>query len=129
MLSGPADLIAAARRSRKMLGGGLRQAGVLAAAGIYALDHNIERLVHDHEHAAELAEGLAGLDGVDAVSCHTNMVFVATEKAGHPLELRLRDRGVLARAAQSPIRLVTHLDVGAEEIEAAVRAFGDALTH
>ena len=129
MLSGPAELIAEARKWRKMLGGAMRQSGLLAAAGIYALDHNVERLVHDHEHAAALAEGLADLDGIEVVGQATNMVFIATEKAGHPFEVRLRDRGVEARVAESPARLVTHLDVGAEEIEATVRAFADALAH
>ena len=129
VLSGSAELIAEARKWRKMLGGAMRQSGLLAAAGIYALDHNVERLVHDHEHAAELAKGLAELEGVEVLGQATNMVFVHTEKAGHPFEVRLRDRGVDARVSQSPIRLVTHLDVGTAEIEATVRAFADALSH
>jgi threonine aldolase len=129
VLSGPAELIGEARRWRKMLGGAMRQSGLLAAAGLHALDHNVERLAHDHTHAAQLAEGLAGIDGLEVVGQHTNMVFVELPTAGHPLELRLRDRGVEARVAHSPARLVTHLDIGAEEVEAAVRAFADALAH
>ncbi len=129
LLSGPADLIDEARRWRKMLGGGLRQAGVLAAAGIHALDHHVDRLAEDHDNAERLAKGLTEVDGVEVLDQATNMVFVAIEAAGDPLVDRLRGRGVLARVAESPARLVTHMDVSADDIDGAVRALADALAH
>lgn len=76
VLVGSQDLVHAARRWRKVLGGGMRQAGVIAAAGLYALKHNIDRLADDHRRAAELAAGLAELPGIELIGQATNMVFL-----------------------------------------------------
>ncbi|MGO4610818.1 beta-eliminating lyase-related protein, partial [Variovorax sp. 2RAF20] len=76
VLLGTQELINVARRWRKVVGGGMRQAGILAAAGLYALDHNVARLADDHARAARLAEGLDGLSGLRVVARHTNMVFI-----------------------------------------------------
>jgi threonine aldolase len=111
-----------ARRARKILGGGMRQAGIIAAAGLYALEHNVERLREDHENAARLARGLREL-GQEA-QLNTNMVLlkVAAEKAAS-LGEHLKKNGVLV-LARSPMRLVTHLDVDAGGVERALKAFG-----
>jgi threonine aldolase len=119
-LVGPKDFIARAHRIRKMAGGGLRQAGILAAAALHALDHHIERLAKDHANARALAEGLQGLTGVSVQPPQTNIVFVdlAQEKAAGAVE-RLAAAGVLATGLYR-LRLVTHLDVKAEDIPRAV---------
>ena len=131
VLAGPADLIDEAHKWRKMLGGGLRQAGIVAAAGLYALHHHIDRLADDHANAARLAEGLAAIDGVKIDSCATNMVFIRLddEVLGERSDLRgeLAGRGVLTRWNGSRSRLVTHLDVSAADIETAVEAFAELL--
>ena len=121
VLLGQADFISKARRSRKILGGGMRQAGILAAAGLYALENNVERLADDHRNAARLADGLRAFDL--PVEVHTNMVFArlpADRVQG--LAEHLRTRGVLALPAPR-MRLVTHLDVDAAGIERALAAF------
>jgi threonine aldolase len=117
---GPKDFIARAHRVRKMLGGGMRQAGVLAAAASHALDHHIERLAEDHANARTLAEGLAGLPGVTVQPPQTNIVFVdlAPEKAPGVVE-RLRAAGVLCTGLYR-LRFVTHLNVSADDITRAV---------
>ena len=119
-LVGPKDFIARAHRSRKMLGGGMRQAGVLAAAALHALDHHIDRLAEDHANARALAEGLQGLPGVTVEPPQTNIVFVdpAADKAAGAVE-RLRRAGVLCTGLYR-LRLVTHLDVSAADIGRAV---------
>jgi threonine aldolase len=119
-LAGPKALIARAHRWRKMLGGGLRQAGVLAAAAAHALDHHVERLAEDHANARRLADGLQGLPGVTVTPPQTNIVFVdvAPEKAAGLVE-RLRAAGVLCTGLYT-LRLVTHLDVTAADIDRAV---------
>ena len=131
VLAGPADLIDEAHKWRKMLGGGLRQAGIVAAAGLYALEHHIERLADDHTNAARLAEGLGAIDGVKIDSCATNMVFIRLddEVLGERADLRedLAGRGILTRWNGSQSRLVTHLDVTADDIEIAVDAFAELL--
>ncbi len=122
VLVGKKDLIEKARRARKMLGGAMRQAGVLAAAGLYALENNVERLKDDHDNAARLANGLREM-GLE-VAQHTNMVF-AEVGAARCAELaeHLRRNGVLVLARPS-LRLVTHLDVDAAGIVRALAAFG-----
>jgi threonine aldolase len=119
-LVGSKALIAKAHRARKMLGGGMRQAGVLAAAALHALEHHVERLAVDHANARRLAEGLAGLPGVSVEPPHSNILFVdlAPEKAAGAVE-RLRAHGVLCTGLYK-LRLVTHLDVSADDIEHAV---------
>ena len=119
-LVGSHALIKRAHRIRKMLGGGMRQAGVLAAAASYALDHHIERLADDHANARALAEGLAGLPGVTVQPPQTNIVFVdlAPEKAAGVVE-RLAAAGVLCTGLYR-LRFVTHLNVSAADIARAV---------
>ena len=132
VLVGPADLIDEAHKWRKMLGGGLRQAGIVAAAGLYALDHHIERLADDHANAARLADGLAAIDGVKIDSCATNMVFIRLDdevlgERPAPRE-ELADRGILTRWNGSQARLVTHLDITADDIETVIGAFAELLS-
>ncbi len=121
-LVGSAALIARARRHRKMLGGGLRQAGVLAAAADHALTHHVERLAVDHANAHQLAEGLAGLPGVAVVAPDTNIVFLDLAPAidGAAAVRRAAAQGVLLTGGQR-LRLVTHLDVASDQIRQAVQ--------
>jgi threonine aldolase len=121
VLLGSKPFIEKAKRARKILGGGMRQAGVIAAAGLYALENNVERLRVDHENAERLARALRELDlGVEH---HTNMVMVQIppDKA-QPLEAHLKKNGVRV-LPRAPLRLVTHLDVDAAGIDRAVAAF------
>lgn len=124
VLCGRKDLITKARRWRKVLGGGMRQAGVLAAAGVYALNNHVDRLSEDHDNAARLAKGLDDLPGVsvDPWSAQTNMVFLrlATEPALQ-LKAKLSSDGILIGSGPN-IRLVTHLDVSRAEIDRTVSA-------
>ena len=119
-LCGSRDLILRARRVRKMLGGGMRQAGVLAAAALHALDHHVGRLAEDHANAAALAAGLRGLDGVTVQPPQTNIVFVdlAPARAAGVVE-RLREGGVLCTGLYR-LRFVTHLDVTAADTARAL---------
>ncbi|MGO4702382.1 low-specificity L-threonine aldolase [Dyella sp. 2RAB6] len=125
VLLGPGALIEKARRWRKVAGGGWRQAGMLAAAAIHALDHQVARLAEDHARAVTLATRLGHLPGVKLLGQHTNMVFVDVPAA------RLRELDAHLRAAQVRIsigylptlRLVTHLDVDDDGIERTVDAF------
>ena len=121
VLLGKAEFISKARRARKILGGGMRQAGILAAAGLYALENNVERLSDDHRNAARLAEGLRALDL--PVEVQTNMVFVRPPPDRiQGLVEYLKARGVLVLPAPR-MRLVTHLDVDAAGVERALAAF------
>ena len=124
-LCGSADFIYRARRLRKMAGGGMRQAGVLASAASYALDHHVDRLADDHALMRELAAGLAGIEGLSFDVPQTNILFVdlsgpARERA-QALVDHLRERGVLAIGLYR-LRFVTHLDVDADGIRRAVAA-------
>lgn len=124
VLLGSGELIGAAKRWRKALGGGLRQAGVLAAAGIHALAHHVERLAEDHDNAAALAAGLAGL-GLRVEPPQTNMVFLAVPPAeAGALTAHLAGRGIIA-AVTPRTRLVTHLDVSRDQVADVVRAFAE----
>ncbi len=124
-LCGSREFIARAHRIRKMAGGGMRQAGVLAAAASYALDHHIERLADDHALAQRLAAGLANMDGVQVEPPHTNIVFVDLAGAA-----RERSAGLLPYLAAQGIqatglyrlRFVTHLDADAAGVDRAVAA-------
>ena len=120
VLLGPADLIERARRWRKMLGGGTRQAGVLAAAGLYALDHNVMRLADDHARAAALADALRAFGDVHQA---TNMVFF-TPAGGvtSDLQKHMLRHGVKLSGATGTTRLVLHKDVTDEGLAAAVSA-------
>ncbi|MCC6460060.1 MAG: aminotransferase class I/II-fold pyridoxal phosphate-dependent enzyme [Saprospiraceae bacterium] len=127
VLVGSQAFIAEARRVRKALGGGMRQAGYLAAAGIYALDHHVERLRDDHAHARQLAAALAELPYVAAIRpVQTNIVIFDLRPPSTPPAFLhyLSQHGVKASAfGPQTIRLVTHLDVSTEMIEAAIRVF------
>ncbi len=119
-LVGGREFIARAHRIRKMVGGGMRQAGVLAAAALHALDHHVERLAEDHAHARALAEGLQGLPGVTVTPPQSNILFVdlAPEKAPGVVD-RLRAAGVLCTGLYR-LRFVTHLDVSSRDIDRAI---------
>ncbi len=122
LLCGPRDYIAGARRNRKMLGGGMRQAGILAAAGLYALDHHIERMADDHMNARRLAEGLRPHEAFVPNRPQTNIVVidVARGTVGGWLQA-FRAAGVLAVPfGPTRIRMVTHIDVTAGDIEDAI---------
>jgi threonine aldolase len=110
-----------ARRARKILGGGMRQAGVIAAAGLYALENNVARLREDHENAARLAKGLREL-GLE-VQLNTNMVLVKVSPAtATALAAQLQKSGIVV-LPRAPMRLVTHLDVDAAGIDRALAGF------
>ncbi|SMG02771.1 Low-specificity L-threonine aldolase [Burkholderia singularis] len=122
VLVGSRELIAQARRWRKMLGGGMRQAGLLAAACLYALEHNVERLADDHANAGHLAQGLARIGEIKVLSQATNMVFAQLPEADcAPLETWLKARGILTQMLYST-RFVTHLDVSRDDIDTVVDA-------
>jgi len=129
VLVGSEALIASAHRWRKMLGGGLRQSGVLAAACLHALEHNVERLAQDHENARLLAEGLRAIAGVKVLSQDTNMVFVEFEPSRcDALTAALAKEDILMRAVYGgPTRLVTHLNVSADDVRRVVEAVGRLL--
>jgi threonine aldolase len=119
------DRIAFARRMRKLLGGGMRQSGLLAAAALYALEHHVGRLADDHRRAAELGRLLAD-QGWDVEPIATNMVYVRTPDAA-ALVARLAQRGVWCFAtAPDRVRLVLHLDIDDDGVVRAARAFGPA---
>jgi threonine aldolase len=121
VLSGRRPFIQAARRWRKVLGGGMRQVGVLAAAGLHALEHHVDRLAVDHANAAALAEALLGIAGLEVEPVQTNMVWLRLSPALAPgFVKRLANAGVLA-SGDARIRLVTHLDVSNEQVLRAAR--------
>jgi threonine aldolase len=124
-LCGSREFIARAHRLRKITGGGLRQAGLLAAAALHALDHHIDRLADDHRLARRLAAGLAALPGWDVSPPQTNIVFarLAGDDGARSAALlaHLRAHGVLATGLVG-LRMVTHLDVDAEGIDRAIAA-------
>jgi threonine aldolase len=123
LLCGPADLVTEARRWRKTLGGGMRQAGILAAAGLHALENHVERLAEDHANAAALARGLGTVEELDVTEVQTNMVYVDVGGVdSRALDEFLRERGVLIHRS-SRLRLVTHLDIDESDIETGVGAF------
>ena len=122
VLVGHRDLIDRARRVRKMLGGTMRQVGILGAAGLYALEHNVDRLAEDHANAERLAQGLAAL-GLKVDPVQTNMVFVTLPKdSAAGLKAHLDANGV-ATLGGAKMRLVTHLDVSAQDIDRALKVF------
>jgi threonine aldolase len=133
LVAGSRERMADARRVKHLFGGAMRQAGIVAAAGLYALDHHVERIADDHANARRLAEGLAerGLPvAPDAVE--TNFVFLDVGRAGIPVDEaleRLRGEGVLFSPAvpRGVLRAVTHLDVSADDVELAIGAVSEAL--
>jgi threonine aldolase len=124
-LLGSDALIAAGRRWRKMLGGGMRQSGILAAAGLYALDHHVARLADDHARAERLAEGLRHIDSIEVQGRFTNMVFIdVPSERLRALDAHLREAGVRASIGYLPsLRLVTHLDIDDAAVEYAIEVF------
>ena len=122
-LAGSAELIEEAWRLKQMMGGALRQAGIVAAAALYALDHNVERLAEDHENARVLADRLAEIDGVeiDAAKVETNIVIFETSDA--PTRAReLSERGIdIGALDDRRIRAVTHMEVDRAGVETALR--------
>lgn len=131
VLLGTQELIDSARRWRKVAGGGMRQAGILAAAGLHALDHHVARLADDHARAERLSEALRGLPGLDVVTQQTNMVFVEVPVARlDALRAQMDAARIRLSIGYTPaIRLVTHMDVddaGLQRAIDALRAFGSA---
>jgi threonine aldolase len=124
-LAGPREMIVRARRHRKLFGGGMRQAGVLAAAALYALDHHVERLAEDHANARRLAAAIREIDGLTLApeQIDTNIIiFRIAPRLGtaEQLNARLKAHGLfMLTVAADAIRAVTHLDVGEEEVDAA----------
>ncbi len=133
LVAGSAGRMAKARRFKHLFGGAMRQAGIVAAAGVYALDHNVERLADDHANARRLAEGLAaaGLP-VDPAEVETNFVLLDAGALGLTVDeaaARLREEGVLLSFAtrRGFLRAVTHLDVSADDVEQAIEGAARAL--
>ena len=129
ILVGSREFIARAHRWRKMAGGGMRQAGILAAAGIYALKHHVVRLAEDHAHARMLAEGLSSIEGlnVDLDTVKTNMVFVSSAPETQPQLIEfLKERGILV-GGYGQLRLVTHHDIVGDDVPVVVEAFEKAV--
>ena len=127
VLCGSVEFIARARRWRKVAGGGMRQAGILAAAGLYALNHHVERLAEDHANARLLAHGLGELPQLNVryEATQTNMVFVSVpEKDVAHLTGKLQAEGIVITPG-AQLRLVTHLDVTTADVEQVVRVFHD----
>ena len=122
VIVGPRDFIARAHRWRKMVGGGMRQAGIVAAAALHALEHHVDRLADDHALAARLFDGIAGLPGLAVERPQTNIVFAdVTNERAAGLIAHLRTQGVLATGGKR-LRFVTHLDVDRAGIDRAVAA-------
>lgn len=116
LLVGSKELMDTARRWRKVLGVGMRQSGILAAAGIYALKNNIERLEEDHAHALLIAQGLKDIEEMTVSGVYTNMVFIQLpEEAIEPLREYLKQRGIIILVGRQT-RLVTHLDIDEKDV-------------
>ncbi|MXW24602.1 MAG: aminotransferase class I/II-fold pyridoxal phosphate-dependent enzyme [Chloroflexi bacterium] len=129
VLTGPSEVIDRARVLRRQLGGGMRQAGVIAAAALHALEHHVERLAEDHERAARLADGLASLPGgaIEIDTPDTNIVFFELDGSVDGVEFRerLAAEGVLCSGTgPQRVRMVTHLDIDDAAIDGAVAAAG-----
>jgi threonine aldolase len=123
VLLGPKAFIEQGKRWRKMLGGGMRQAGVIAAAAHYALEHNVQRLADDHANAARLAQGLGAIEGLTVSAPQTNIFYVDMPAAAcEPLREALARQRIRASIG-AHTRLVTHLDVSADDVEHTITAF------
>jgi threonine aldolase len=123
VLLGPKDFIEQGKRWRKMLGGGMRQAGVIAAAARHALEHNVERLADDHRNAADLAAGLGQIAPLKVATPQTNIFYVEIPPAAvAPLKDALAGAGIRASVG-THTRLVTHLDVSADDVQKVIGAF------
>jgi threonine aldolase len=125
VLLGPKAFIEQGKRWRKMLGGGMRQAGVIAAAAQYALEHNVERLADDHRNAADLSAGLGQIEQLSVSTPQTNIFYVEIpEAAVAPLREHLASKGIRASIG-THTRLVTHLDVSRDDVQTTIAAFKD----
>ena len=133
VLAGSADFIGDAWRWKQRMGGALRQGGICAAACLYALDHNVDRLADDHANARALARGLAQIPGLVVEPPHTNLVYIDTAAAGltaNELAQRAREHGLLVSVmGQHRVRACTHLDVDAAGIEDAIAIIRDCVAH
>lgn len=135
VIAGSDEFINRAHRFRKMFGGGMRQVGIIAAAGIYALDHHIDRLSVDHANAKRLAQGLSRIDGVgiDPNSVETNIVVFDVSGMGtdpHQVGEQLKERGILMLPfGKTLIRAVTHLDVTSQDIDRALEITADVFSN
>jgi len=128
VLVGSEELIERARRWRKMVGGGMRQAGILAAAGIHALDNHVDRLADDHRRAQQLGTSLSEIEGVRVDNVATNMVFMTAELDADQIGIFNEALGTAGLAVRGgpDYRLVTHLDVGDADIATTIDAFAAA---
>jgi threonine aldolase len=129
---GPQDKIEQARRWRKMIGGGTRQAGVLAAAGLYALDNMVDRLAEDHANARTLAEGLTEMDGVrcDLDRVETNIVFIELERMSAPHFVdECEKRGLRTDWSDQRVRLVTHFGIEADDVQQALKVVSEVVAN
>jgi len=130
LIAGSAELMAHARRGKHFFGGAMRQAGIVAAAALYALDHHVDRVADDHARARRLGEGLAAAGvGVDLEQVQTNFVQIDVGPDRPAAIDRIKDNGVLVSTTVHPtvVRAVTHLDVSDDEIETAIEAIPAAL--
>ena len=133
VLAGDAEFIERAFRFKHQFGGAMRQSGIIAAAGVYALEHNVERLAEDHANATALAMRLAQLPGVrlDVAEIETNLVYFdvsGTGRSGPELSDALRQRGVhIGAMAETTMRAVTHLDVSEDDVQEAADIFAEVL--
>ncbi len=124
LLCGTKDFIEQAHRWRKVVGGGMRQAGIVAAAGVVALEQQVDRLSEDHANAAALADGLTNIDELSVDGPHTNMVFLTLSPAvAQDLKAYAHKRGIIVGPTADRLRLVTHLDVSAGDITTVVTTF------
>lgn len=132
-LAGPRELIAEAIRHRKVLGGGMREAGVIAAGALYALEHHVDRLADDHANAQRLADGIRSIDGLelDPKVVDTNLVFFRVDAAlgtAREFSSKLKERGLLMLPiSPAKIRAVTHLDVNSDDCDRAVAILKDVV--
>jgi threonine aldolase len=134
VVCGSRDFIFQARRARKVLGGGMRQAGVLAAAGIVALNEMVDRLADDHANARKLADGLAEMDGlsIDPSLIKTDIVYFEVKRDDMTMEeliKRLEDRGIrMLPVGPGRIRAVTHYHITSDDIDYALGAFSEVMS-
>lgn len=126
VLVGTPELIKQARKWRKMLGGALRQSGILAAAGLYALENNRARMIEDHANAKRLASKLGEIDGVTVNTRATNMVFAHFEGDSTRIVNYAAEHNVLVRITDGASRMVTHLDVSQADIDTTVEVLAEA---
>ena len=123
VLVGKSPFIDEARKWRKMLGGGMRQTGLIAAAGLFAIQNNVNRLAQDHKNAALLATGLEQNNGITVEANETNMVFIQLREENKFIQADLHDLGICTIWNKSRCRLVTHIDITENDIDKVTEAF------